>query len=76
MSERKLVIPGDSLGEGRAGHGAYEEDGLVFSRCIGLAEEKAGLHFVIPLSGIYNPKRGDGVIGQIDRSARERDPPR
>ena len=66
MSERKLVIPGDFLGEGRAGHGAYEEDGRVFSCCIGLVEEKNGLHFVIPLSGIYSPKRGDGVIGKIE----------
>ena len=66
MSERKLAIPGDFLGEGRAGHGAYEEDSKVFSCCIGLAEEKNGMHFVIPLSGIYNPKRGDGVIGKIE----------
>jgi len=66
MSERKLVIPGDFLGDGRAGHGAYEEDNNAFSACIGLAEEKNGMHFVIPLSGIYNPKRGDGVIGKIE----------
>lgn len=65
MSDRKLVIPGDFLGDGRAGHGAYEEDGKSFSSCIGLAEEKNGLYFVIPLSGIYSPKRGDGVIGKI-----------
>lgn len=65
MSERKLVIPGDFVGDGRAGHGAYEEDGKVFSGCVGLAEEKNGLFFVIPLSGIYDPKRGDGVIGKI-----------
>lgn len=63
--ERKLVIPGDFIGDGRAGHGAYEEDGKAFAGCIGLAEEKNGLFFVIPLSGIYNPKRGDGVIGKI-----------
>lgn len=65
MSERKLAIPGDLLGEGRAGNGAYEEDGKVFAGCVGLAEEKTGIHFVIPLSGVYDPKRGDGVIGKI-----------
>ena len=65
-SERKLVIPGDELGEGRAGHGAYEENGKVYSSFIGLAEEKNGVLFVIPLSGIYNPKRGDGVIGKVE----------
>jgi len=64
--ERKLVIPGDFLGEGHAGSGAYEETaGKVFSKVIGLAEEKGGMHFVIPLSGIYNPKRGDGVVARI-----------
>lgn len=65
MSERKLVIPGDFVGDGRAGNGAYEEEGKVFAGCVGLAEEKNGLFFVIPLSGIYDPKRGDGVIGKI-----------
>lgn len=73
--KRKLVIPGDFLGEGRAGHGAFEERqtdargvevSKVFSKFIGLAEEKNDLHFVIPLSGIYNPKRGDGVIGRVE----------
>lgn len=65
MAERKLAIPGDFLGDGRAGHGAYEEDGKAFACCVGLAEEKNGLFFVIPLSGIYSPNRGDGVIGKI-----------
>ena|SRR3989338_6076548 len=65
MSERKLVIPGDFLGDGRAGNGAYEEEGKAFAGCVGLAEEKNGLFFVIPLSGIYDPKRSDGVIGKI-----------
>jgi exosome complex component RRP4 len=64
--KRRLVIPGDLLGSGIAGHGAYEENGKVFSKYIGLAEEKNSLFFVIPLSGIYNPKRGDGVIGKIE----------
>lgn len=63
--KRTLVIPGDVLGEGRTGHGTYEENGKIHSRFVGLAEEKEGLFFVIPLSGIYNPKRGDGVIGKI-----------
>ncbi|MBI4895994.1 MAG: RNA-binding protein, partial [Candidatus Aenigmarchaeota archaeon] len=66
MTERRLVIPGDLLGTGRAGYGAYEEQDQVFSRSVGLAEEKSGIFFVIPLSGVFNPKKGDGVIGKID----------
>lgn len=75
---RKIVIPGELLGEGRAGHGAYEEHKadeqgtktFVYSKVLGLSEQKEGiggnLFFVIPLSGVYNPKRGDGVIGKVD----------
>jgi len=64
--QRKLVIPGELLGTGRAGHGCFEDNGKVFSKFVGLAEQKNELFFVIPLSGIYNPKRGDGVIGKIE----------
>jgi exosome complex component RRP4 len=63
--ERRLVITGELLGHGRAGHGTYEDNGNVFSKFIGLAETRDDWHFVIPLSGVYNPKRGDGVIGRV-----------
>ena len=66
MTERKLVIPGELLGEGRAGHGTYEDENKVYSKVIGLAEERGGMFIVIPLTGVYNPKRGDGVIGKIE----------
>ena len=64
-SGRKLVIVGEQIGKGRAGHGTYEQNGDVYSKFVGLAESKGDMHFVIPLSGVYNPKRGDGVIGRI-----------
>ncbi len=63
---REVVIPGDLLGQGRSGHGTYEEDDNVYSKVVGLVEKRDDLIFVIPLGGIYNPKRGDGVIGRID----------
>ena len=65
-TQRKLVIPGDLLGEGRGGHGTYVENGKIFSKYIGLAEDRADLHIVIPLSGTYNPKKGDGIIGRVE----------
>ncbi|MBI5061226.1 MAG: KH domain-containing protein [Candidatus Aenigmarchaeota archaeon] len=64
--KRRLVIPGDLLGKGKAGHGTYEDDDNVYSRFVGLAEDREGIHMVIPLCGVYNPKRGDGVIGKIE----------
>jgi len=63
--QRRIVIPGDLLGVGRAGHGTFIENGKVYSKYVGLADKKGDLHFVIQLSGVYNPKRGDGVIGKI-----------
>lgn len=65
VKKRQLVIPGDELGIGLAGHGSYEEDGKVFAKVVGLHDKKDDMHFVIPLQGVYNPKRGDGVIAQV-----------
>lgn len=62
---RKLVLPGDELGEGRSGHGAYKDDGKVCSKVVGVVDKKDDLIFVMPLSGIYDPKSGDGVIGRV-----------
>jgi len=62
---RKLVIPGDYLGNGQAGHGTYAMDGKVYSKFIGLAEDRDDRHLVIQLTGAYSPKRGDGVIAKI-----------
>jgi len=64
-SERKLVLPGDVLGEGRAGQGTYIDQGVVVAKVLGLAETRGNMHFVIPLNGIYSPRRGDNVIGII-----------
>lgn len=65
MEDRKVVIPGDEIGEGRGGHNTYEENGKLYSRVVGISERKNDITFVIPLAGIYNPKRGDGVVGKI-----------
>jgi exosome complex component RRP4 len=64
-SGRRLVITGELIGKGRAGNGCFEENGSVFSKFVGLAESKGDIHFVTPLSGVYNPKRGDGVVGKV-----------
>lgn len=62
---RRLVLPGDEIGHGTAGSGSYIDKGSVISKVVGLSDKKGDIHFVIPLSGVYNPRRGDGVIGII-----------
>lgn len=62
---RKLVLPGEELGRGIAGSGTYIDQGIVVSKVMGMAERKDDVHFVIPLNGVYNPKKNDGVIGIV-----------
>jgi len=69
LDERKFVIPGEAIGNAssaRPGHGTYEEGGKIISKIVGLADERNGVSFVIPLSGVYSPKKGDGIIGKIE----------
>ena len=66
---RKIVIPGDELGVGKPGNGTYEEDEKIYSKIVGLADSYGDVQFVIPLNGIYNPRKGDGIIGRIEEVA-------
>ena len=64
--EKRLVVPGEMIGEGIAGFGCYVEGGKVFAKLLGLLNQKDKLYFIVPLNGFYNPKRGDGIIGRIE----------
>jgi len=69
MTDRTIVIPGEVIfkgddylpGEGTEKHG----DEIVAIR-YGLAEETKKLVKVIPLSGVYLPRRGNVVIGKVE----------
>ncbi|HLA23144.1 MAG TPA: exosome complex RNA-binding protein Rrp4 [Candidatus Nanoarchaeia archaeon] len=69
MSERKIIIPGEVLSpEGKTlpGEGTEKRNNEIVSLKYGLLEESNGLTKVIPLSGIYNPRKGNVVIGKVD----------
>ena len=68
VKERELVIPGDIVAQGLdylPGPGCYRENEKVKSKLLGLVRLKDRLVGVIPISGIYVPKPGDGVIATI-----------
>ena len=69
MTERKVVIPGEVIIKGDnylPGEGTEKtEDGIISLR-YGLAEEVNRLVKVIPLSGVYHPRRGNVVIGKVE----------
>ena len=68
MTERKIIIPGEIIVKGDdflPGEGTEKTDKGIIALRFGLAEESNKLVKVIPLSGVYQPRRGNVVIGQV-----------
>jgi len=69
MTERKIVIPGEVIAKGDdylpGEYTEKTEEGIIALR-FGLAEELNRLVKVIPLSGVYHPRRGNVVIGRVE----------
>ncbi len=68
VSERRIVIPGEEILSGDSylpGEGTEKIGQAIVAFRYGLAEETNKLVKVIPLSGVYQPRRGNVVIGKI-----------
>ena len=66
---RKIVIPGEIMESGESylpGEGTEKIGGDIVAIRYGLAEESNKLVKVIPLSGVYLPRRGNIVIGKVE----------
>ena len=69
MTERKTVIPGEVIVSGDdylPGEGTEKTDKGIIALRYGLAEESGKLVKVIPLSGTYQPRRANIVIGNVE----------
>jgi len=67
-TERTVVIPGEVIMSGEnylPGEGTEKRGNDIVALRYGLAEEISRLVKVIPLSGVYHPRRGNVVIGKI-----------
>ncbi|HLC77930.1 MAG TPA: exosome complex RNA-binding protein Rrp4, partial [Candidatus Nanoarchaeia archaeon] len=68
-SSRKIVIPGEIIERGNdflPGEGTEKRGEDIIALKYGLAEESNNLVKVIPLSGVYLPRRGNVVIGKVE----------
>src|SRR3989344_6990950 len=68
-SERKVVIPGEVIFKGEdylPGEGTEKRGSEIVAIRYGLAEESNNLVKVISLSGVYQPRRGNVVIGRVE----------
>ncbi len=69
IGERKIVIPGEVVAKGHdflPGEGTEKRGEEIVAIRYGLLEESAGLVKVIALSGTYQPRRGNVVIGKVE----------
>ncbi len=69
MTDRQIIIPGEKIvdsGDFLPGEGTEKRDGGIYALIFGLAETSDKLVKVIPLSGVYSPRRGNVVIGQVE----------
>jgi len=67
--KRTVVIPGETIIEGDAylpGEGTEKQGNKIVALRYGLAEESNKLVKVIPLSGVYQPRRGNIIIGKCN----------
>ena len=69
MKERKIVIPGEMIKKGKdflPGEGTEKRGDEIFAIKYGLEDESNKLVRIIPLSGVYQARRGNIVIGKVE----------
>ena len=67
--KRKIVIPGEVIVKGSdylPGDGTQKKNDEIVATRYGLAEESDKLVRIIPLSGVYQVRRGNVVIGKVE----------
>lgn len=67
--DREIVIPGETVKSGEdflPGEGTRRDGKHIIAVKFGLKDEQDRLVKVIPLSGIYMPRRGNLVIGKVN----------
>ena len=67
--ERKIVIPGEVISTNEdvlPGEGTIKTEKGIVALKYGLLDESNGLVKIIQLSGVYQPRRGNVVIGKVE----------
>ncbi len=69
MNDKAVVVPGDLIATGMGylpSKGAYRDGDKVYANRVGLLSIEGKVLKVVPLTGNYEPKIGDRVIGQVN----------
>ena len=68
VKEKDIAVPGEVLAEGMdnlPGAGTYREGENIYASRLGLVNISGRAIKLIPLSGVYLPKRDDVIIGKV-----------
>lgn len=68
VEDKSVVVPGEVLADGMdylPGHGAFRQGEKVYSSYLGLVSVSGRAVKIIPLSGVYQPKRDDVIIAKV-----------
>lgn len=68
VERRKVVVPGEEIVSGDdylPGEGTRKVNDKIIAQRYGLLEQSGKLYKVIPLSGVFIPRRSNVVIGQV-----------
>jgi exosome complex component RRP4 len=66
--DRELVIPGDEIISSMdylPGRNCFREGNSIYAKRLGLVSVNRRVISVIPLSGVYIPRSGDMVVGEV-----------
>lgn len=66
--ERELVVPGDEIIRAMdflPGRNAFREGDSIYAKKLGLVSVNNRVISVIPISGVYLPRPGDMIIGEV-----------
>ena len=65
---REIVTPGEVIVEGESylpGEGTEKQGDKIIAQRLGVVEEVENLIKIIPISGVYIPRRGNVIIGKV-----------
>ena len=68
VKDKEIVVPGELLADGMdylPSTGTYRDENSILSFQVGLINIDGRAIKVIPLTGKYNPKRNDTIIGEV-----------
>jgi len=68
VKEKSVVVPGEVLAEGMdflPGFGTYRSDNKILASRLGIIVLDGRALKIIPVSGSYNPKQNDVIIGKV-----------